>query len=1164
MYNLLTINLYFRMNMRIWISSLLFCLVRSQYINDYPCPHPCDCSVSYDSKEPIVDVFCAISSINGNQTDFSQLETNITSILHIDCAPHLHSFLCDRGFERLYSFKAVSFRSCRFDAIHEHALRGLDALTELRIDGAKNLKIHRNAFVNTPNLRRLTIINSGMHEFPVLNGLQYLEFINFTNNVIENINNIRMLDNNEIFHHLYVVILNNNLISEINLTFHSTIPVIKYIALADNRISYISPIAFKLLNFLEFLDLSGNNLSELPGGLISDLSSAKIISLGSNPISIIPQGFFSSVKELQVLDLHSTQIDDSVWDNIQNLSSLHELQLGNCAIRSLTRHYLSKLNLVQYLDISGNHIKKLSNYTFIDMHSLETLLLSNNNISLIDAHAFEVLGVLKNLDLTGNKLVYVHHDTFTFSPNLSLLNISYNVLTQFPRLSNLHNLFVLDLRHNRINGLDNESLAGLVNLGGVNLDRNHIRFIRRNVFQNTPSLQLLRLSHNDIEMIDRSAFLGMDHLKWVFLDHNQIEDISYCFTDIPSLIQLDLRHNRIGGILHSGYFFKSSSLQELYLSFNKISTIERGTFDGLFHLEIVDLKYNNISTLSPHSLMFSPLVEPPPTIYLKGNPFVCDCHIAWIRQCLNRWTEYCRTFDVHEFGFLNCYRGYGIKSYTLIRNVDAESMMCYFENPCDNGVCDCCFVDDCKCRIPCPQNCICLMSYAHQNSLIDCSNQNLTDIYQTVPTAVKILYLDGNNFTFLNAEIFNDLYQLDILYLNNTGINIIENGSFTHLSKLKRLYLNKNRLQEITFSLFIGLSSLENLNLEDNRISFIADDAFTGINNVRTLCLANNRLASPNSYLDPLVNLEYLTLARNPWSCDCDILEDLKTITYTLADVMKDRREIYCHVNNSQTSNQKTGIILNVIDLDFYSICPNQTTIHIYANFTNGDSSAISSEHIQALTGTLVTVILSVIIATILLINRKLLQVVLYNKFGFRFWHEETDDNKLYDAFISYSHKDEDFIVHELLPRLENKEGYKLCVHFRDFPIGASIADTIIDAVNNSRRTLMIVSNNFLDSEWCQYEFKTAHHSVLKEKSKRIILILMEDVDSSKFDDDLQLYIKTKTYVKREDPWFWGKVLYAMPEITNRGENHLNDLDKVRVEVKRNIENETKFQKNIV
>jgi hypothetical protein len=51
------------------------------------------------------------------------------------------------------------------------------------------------------------------------------------------------------------------------------------------------------------------------------------------------------------------------------------------------------------------------------------------------------------------------------------------------------------------------------------------------------------------------------------------------------------------------------------------------------------------------------------------------------------------------------------------------------------------------------------MLYSHQDSLIDCSNQSLTDIYQSVPTAVKTLYLDGNNLTCLNAEIFNVKYS---------------------------------------------------------------------------------------------------------------------------------------------------------------------------------------------------------------------------------------------------------------------------------------------------------------------------------------------------------------------------------------------------------------------
>jgi Leucine-rich repeat (LRR) protein len=174
----------------------------------------------------------------------------------------------------------------------------------------------------------------------VLNGLQYLEFINFTNNVIENINNIGMLDNNEIVQHLYVVILNNNLISEINLTFHFTE--------LKNPCGIIEiGLDPKLMIFAD--DKSENNPPVNSDKLLPDKSrnSRKFKSL-------------NAIGEMY--------------------ESLHELQLGNCAIRSLTRQHLSKLHLVQYLDISGNHIKKLSNYTFIDIHSLETLLLSKTYI----------------------------------------------------------------------------------------------------------------------------------------------------------------------------------------------------------------------------------------------------------------------------------------------------------------------------------------------------------------------------------------------------------------------------------------------------------------------------------------------------------------------------------------------------------------------------------------------------------------------------------------------------------------------------------------------------------------------------------------------------------------------------------------------------------------
>ena len=40
-----------------------------------------------------------------------------------------------------------------------------------------------------------------------------------------------------------------------------------------------------------------------------------------------------------------------------------------------------------------------------------------------------------------------------------------------------------------------------------------------------------------------------------------------------------------------------------------------------------------------------------------------------------------------------------------------------------------------------------------------------------------------------------------------------------------------------------------------------------------------------------------------------------------------------------------------------------------------------------------------------------------------------------YDVFISYSHKDEEWVVNTLLPRLENA-GLKVCIDYRDFNVG--------------------------------------------------------------------------------------------------------------------------------
>ena len=74
-----------------------------------------------------------------------------------------------------------------------------------------------------------------------------------------------------------------------------------------------------------------------------------------------------------------------------------------------------------------------------------------------------------------------------------------------------------------------------------------------------------------------------------------------------------------------------------------------------------------------------------------------------------------------------------------------------------------------------------------------------------------------------------------------------------------------------------------------------------------------------------------------------------------------------------------------------------------------------------------------------------------------------------YDVFISYSHKDEDWVVETLLPRLEGA-GLRVCIDFRDFEPGKAALHNMRDAVKRSRRSVFVLTENWVASEWTGYE----------------------------------------------------------------------------------------------
>ena len=148
------------------------------------------------------------------------------------------------------------------------------------------------------------------------------------------------------------------------------------------------------------------------------------------------------------------------------------------------------------------------------------------------------------------------------------------------------------------------------------------------------------------------------------------------------------------------------------------------------------------------------------------------------------------------------------------------------------------------------------------------------------------------------------------------------------------------------------------------------------------------------------------------------------------------------------------------------------------------------------------------------------------------------NNNKRFDAFIAYSELDSSWVFHTLLPKLENTRenngpGLRLCIHHRDFPVGGCISENILDMIRDSRHTVLILSNNFLKSNWCRYEFKTAFTQSLMEKKQHLIMVIFEELDKSLIDKTLQRCLKTFTYVKTEDKLFWDKIIYALSDREN-------------------------------
>ncbi|XP_077982524.1 uncharacterized protein LOC144437455 [Glandiceps talaboti] len=153
----------------------------------------------------------------------------------------------------------------------------------------------------------------------------------------------------------------------------------------------------------------------------------------------------------------------------------------------------------------------------------------------------------------------------------------------------------------------------------------------------------------------------------------------------------------------------------------------------------------------------------------------------------------------------------------------------------------------------------------------------------------------------------------------------------------------------------------------------------------------------------------------------------------------------------------------------------------------------------------------------------------------------EDDDGRRFDAFVSVKGDtpDEVFVYRTLLPTLEKKYGFKLCLHHRDFIIGEAIVENIITSIKDSRRTILILSPAFVESEWCDYEVLMAHREMIGLKQKLIPLMFDDVTKMGNIRPSLKSILNTITYISwpgegdnvnaKDVDKFWKRLVKAMP-----------------------------------
>ncbi|KAF7214137.1 toll-like receptor 13 [Nothobranchius furzeri] len=883
--------------------------------------------------------------------------------------------------------------------------------------------------------------------------------------------------------------LSKNCISRIQPSDFPHLPVLKWLNVQQNQISLMDSFAFSGLRSLRKLTLNTNKLVKLVENVFGGLGNLTELRLNTNQIKTVSSTSFRSLTSLKILDISNNKLHkvSNVHLILQHLPHLQELGMRGNGLRRFHSWELTNCSLgLRALDLSRNPLRVFSvtDDVFPDLTRFIIGDASSNMQMKWDLHNKSFLSRVASLDISGLYASFDDKSALLESVNSSLTSLALNRMKRMNYT--LAKLIILS--------------CTIPSVSTLQVRNNKLKIINQNMFQLCVNVIKLDLTQNQIQTIHENAFVPLKNLKTLILSLNKLSSVPTAVGSLHHLETLVLSSNKIAAVKCDD-FANHEKLVELKLNNNSISVLDHCVFKDLVKLQVLKLQSNEITDFKSAFEKHLPKLK---QLHLNGNKLTAIKKGAFqgLRSLLNLTLHKNKIKTIDANGFA------GLTNLTELQ--------------------------------------------LHSNALK--SNALETGAFNSL-IRLRRLDLSNNNIkysssTALKKSPFSQLSQLEELSIRgqrSRGKSYLPRNILQGLAKLRRFSVRNSQLIHLDAGTLKDAPELEELDVSSNDLPDLSAELFSSTGMLKSLYISRTSLLSLDFFIDAnLTKLEFLQARKNQYSVITEeVIESLPALVYV---------DLW---GNSFTCDCDNAWFLN------WSIASRQTQVYDASNFLCNYPEGFKGKHFldfdliscSAETGFICYVsttcmVLCFLVATF---TYHFMRWQLYCAYYFFLaWlydkkHEYSQTPHQYDAFISYNTHDEPWVVGELLPKLEGEQGWRLCLHHRDFQPGRPIVDNISDAIYGSRKTICVISHRYLESEWCSREVQTASFRLFDEQKDVLILVFLEDIPTYLLSPyhRMRKLLKKQTYLSwpraADHPEvFWEKLRQALQTGENLNQHNLD------------------------